>query len=122
MTTIEKREVVNSVITQTPIIGFLNCGKTYLMNPILHQKQKPIFIITKSLNQYPNIKAQTSDEIEPLENYANSLVAFDDMLLSKEGSNFGLSFTRGRHSNIDINYISQSYLRLPKILLVLILI
>ena len=63
------------------IIGLSNCGKTYLLMHNLHQKQEPIFIITKSLNQYPIIKAQTSDEIQPLENYENSTVAFDDMLL-----------------------------------------
>ena len=79
----KKTKVVDSVNNnnRTLIIGFSNCGKTYLMNHILFQKQEPIFIITKSLNQYPKIKAQTSDEIQPLENYENSTVVFDDMLL-----------------------------------------
>ena len=84
------------------------------MNHILFQKQEPIFVITKSLNQYPDIKAQTSDEIEPLENYENSTVVFDDMLLSKQESNIDLFFTRGRHNNIDLYYMSQSYFHLPK--------
>ena len=84
------------------------------MNFILLQKQEPIFIIIKSLNQYPNVKAQTSDEFQPLENYENSVVFFDDMLLSKQESNIDLFFTRGRHNNIDIYYISQSYFHLPK--------
>ena len=53
----------------------------YVLNHTLHQKQKLIFIITKSLNQDPKIKAQTSDEIQPLENYENSILVFDDMLL-----------------------------------------
>ena len=79
------------------------------MNLILHQKQEPIFIITKSLNQYPNIKAQTSDEIQPLERYENSTVVFDDMLLSKQESTIDLFFTRGRHNNIDFYFVSQSY-------------
>ena len=70
------------------------------MNYILLQKQKPIFLITKSLNQNPNIKTQTSDEIQPLENYVNSFVVFDDMLLSNQASNNYLFFTRGRHNNI----------------------
>ena len=53
----EKIQVVNSVNdnNRTLIIGFSNCGKTYLMNHILHQKQEPIFIITKiikSISQY----------------------------------------------------------------------
>ena len=62
---VNKTKVVDSVnnSNRTLIIGFSNCGKTYLMNHILHQKQEPVFIITKSLNHYPNIKAQTSDEI-----------------------------------------------------------
>ena len=107
---------INTVINshRTLVIGFSNCGKTYLMNHILLQKQEPIFIITKSLNQYPNIKAQTSDEIQPVDHYENSIVAFDDMLLSKQESKINLFFTRGRHNNIDIYYISQSYFHLPK--------
>ena len=84
------------------------------MNHILYQKQEPIFIITKSLNQYPKIKVQTSDEIQPLNEYENSVVVFDDMLLSKQESNIDLFFTRGRHNNIDTYYISQSYFHLPK--------
>ena len=97
------------------IIGFSNCGKTYRMNHILIQKQQqPIFIITKSLNQYPNTKAETSDEIHPLEHYENSTVVFDNMLLSKQESNFDLFSTRGRHSYIDNYYIPQSFFHLPK--------
>ena len=91
---------------RTLIIGLSNCGKTYLMNHILHQKQEPIFINTKSLNQYPNIKAQISDEIQPLEKYENSTVVLNDMLLSKQESNLDMLFTRGRHRKIDIYYIS----------------
>ena len=112
----KKTKVVASVNNnnRTLIIGLSNCGKTYLMNHILLQKQEPIFIITKSINQYPNIKAQTTDEIEPLEFYENGIVVFDDMLLSKQESNIDLFLTRGRHNNIDIYYISQSYFHLPK--------
>ena len=106
---------------RTLIIGFSTCGKTYLMNHLLHQRQEPIFIITKSLNQYPNIKAQTSDGSGPLEKYENRTVLFDDMLLSKQESNIDLFFTRGRPNNIDIYYISQSYFHLPEILFVNIL-
>ena len=110
----KKTKVVDSVNNRTLIIGFSNCGKTYQMNHILSQKQEPIFIITKSLNQYPKIKAQTSDEIEPLEHYENSTVVFDDIILSKQESNNDLFFTQGRHNNIDIYYISQSYFHLTK--------
>ena len=81
----------------------MDSGKTYLMTYILLHKQEPIYIFTKSLNQYPNIKAQTPDEIEPLENYENRIVVFDDMLLSKQESNTDLFFTRGRHNNIEFH-------------------
>ena len=106
--------VDNNNNSRTLIIGFSNYGKTYLMNYVLNQKQEPIFINTKSLNQYPNIKAQTSDQIQPSEIHENSIVVFDDMLLSKQGSNIDLNFTRGRHINNYIYYISQSCFHLPK--------
>ena len=97
------------------MIGFSNCGKTYLMKHNLHQRQEPIFIITKSLNQYPKIKAKISDEIEPSENYENcTVVFFDDKLLSKQESNSDMFLTRGRHKNIDTYYISQSCFHLSK--------
>ena len=58
----KKKKLVESVNIRTLIIGFSKCGKTYLTNHILHQKHEPVFIITKSLNHYPKITAQTSDE------------------------------------------------------------
>ena len=39
---------------------------------------------------------------------------FDDMLQSKQESHKDLFFTRGRHNNIDIYYISQIYFHLLK--------
>ena len=111
-----KGEVVEYVNNnnRSLIIGFSNCGKTYLTNHILHQRKEPIFLITKSLNQYSNIKAQISDEIELLEHHENNTVVFGDMLLSKQESNIDLFLTRGCHNNIDFYYISQSYFHLPK--------
>ena len=103
-----KIEIDNINNNRSLIIGFSNCGKNYLINHILLQKQEPTFLITKSINQYPNIKAQTSDGVQSLENYKNSTIVSDEMLLSKQESKINLLFTRGRHSNIDIYYISQS--------------
>ena len=40
--------------------------------------KRPILIITRSPNQYPNYK--TSNEIEPINKYKGSVVVFDDML------------------------------------------
>ena len=64
------------------------------MKYIFLQKQKSIFIFKKSPNQFPNIKAQTSDEIQPFVNYENSTVVFDDMLLSKQDSKIVVFYSR----------------------------
>ena len=84
------------------------------MNSILLRKKDSIFKITKSLNQNPKIKSQTSDESQPLENYKNSIDVFNVMLFSKQASNNDLFFTRGRHTNTDIYYVSQNYFHLTK--------
>ena len=41
-------------------------------------------------------------------------IVFDDMLGSKEAKDIDAFFTRGRHQNLDIYYISQSWYELPK--------
>ena len=58
------------------VIGVSNCDRTYLNIFILLRTQEPIFVNTKSINHYPNIKAQTSDEIQPLYKCENSTVVF----------------------------------------------
>ena len=95
------------------IVRVSGSGKTHLVNQILLRKQDPVFIITSSLNQNPKIRAKTSDEFQPLENYENIVVS-GDIILSKQESDIDLFFTRGGHNNIDIYYISQSYFHLPK--------
>ena len=66
-----KKSIENKTCHRHLIVGSSGYRKSYLMNYIRLGKQGPIFILTKSLNQYPNIKAQLSDEIQPLENYGN---------------------------------------------------
>ena len=99
---------------RTLILTFCKCGETYLMKHILLRKREPFFIITKPLILFPNIKAQTSDEIPPLNEYKNSTVVFDHMLLSKQENNIDLFFTGGWHNNTDNHEISQSSFHLPK--------
>ena len=98
----KKRKVGDSVKNnhnRTLIIGFSNCGKSYLRNHNLYQKQEPVFTNTKSQNKYPNVKAQTSGETQPLETYENSTVVVD-MLLSKQENNFDLFFPRWRDNEM----------------------
>ena len=74
--------------------------------------KRPIHIITRSPNQYPNYK--TSTDIKPINKYKGSVVIFDDMLWAKNSSQIDEFFTRGRHEDLDVHYISQSYFALPR--------
>ena len=96
------------------IIGPRNVGKTYYMLKVLEKigNKRPIHIITRSPNQYPNYK--TSNEIKPINKYKGSVVIFDDMLGAKNSSEIDEFFTRGRHEDLDVYYISQSYFGLPR--------
>ena len=96
------------------IIGPSNVGKTCYMLKILEKidNKRPIHIITRSPNQYPNYK--TSNEIKPINKYKGSVVIFDDMLGAKNSSQIDEFFTRGRHEDLDVYYISQSYFGLQR--------
>ena len=73
-----------------------------------------VYIICKTDNQYPSKYLNQSSEILPLEDYCNKTIVFDDMLGSKEAKDIDAFFSRGRHQNLDIYYISQSWYELPK--------
>ena len=62
--------------------------------------KKPIQIITRSRNQYPNYK--TSNEIKPINKYKGSVVKFDDMLGARNSSQIDDFFTRGRHEDLEV--------------------
>ena len=96
------------------IIGPSNVGKTYYKLKVLEKigNKRPINIITRSPNQYPNYK--TSTDIKAINKYKGSIVIFDDMLGARNSSQIDEFFTRGRHENIDVYYISQSYFGLPR--------
>ena len=96
------------------VIGPRNVGKTFCMLKVLEKigNKRPIHIITRSPNQNPNYK--TSIEIKPTNKYKGSVVIFDDMLGAKMRSQIDEFFTRGRHEDLDVYYISQSYFALPR--------
>ena len=96
------------------VIGPSNVGKTYYMLKVLEKigNQRPIHIITRCPNQYPNYK--TSTDIKPINKYKGSVVIFDDMLWAKNSSQIDEFFTKGRHEDLDVYYISQSYFALPR--------
>ena len=74
--------------------------------------RRPIHIITRSPNQYPTYK--TSTEIKPINKCKGSVVLFDDMLGAKNSSQIDEFFTRRRHEDLDVYYISQSFFALPR--------
>ena len=96
------------------VIGPRNVGKTYYMLKVLEKRgdKRPIHIITRSPNHYPNYK--TSNEIKSINKYKGSVVIFDDMLGAKNSSQMDEFFTRGRHEDLDVYYISQSCFALPR--------
>ena len=74
--------------------------------------KRPIHILTRSPNQYPNYK--TSNETKPVNKYKGSVVIFDDMLGAENSSLIDEFFTRGRHEDLDVYCIIQSYFALPR--------
>ena len=94
-------------------------GKTYLMLKILSRiPDRDIYIITKSPpEQYSNSKikiVEISDEIKPVSEYENAIIVFDDILGSSKSRLIDQIFLTGRHNDLDVYYLSQSYFDLPK--------
>ena len=77
-----------------------------------------IFIITKSppeLYSHSKIKiGKPGGEIKPLNEYDNATIIFDDILGTSNGKYIDQFFIRGRHDNLDMFYLSQSYFDLSK--------
>ena len=67
-----------------------------------------VYMICKTDNQYPSKYQNQPTEILLLEDYEKKTIVFDDMLGSKEEKDIDAFFSRGRHQNLDISYISKS--------------
>ena len=111
--------VDNNNDNRTFLVGPSFLGKTYLMLKTLSRiPNRDIYIITKSPpEQYTNSKIkikEISDEIKPLNEYENGIIVSDDILGSSNSRFIDQFFIRGRHNNLDIYYISQSYFDSPK--------
>ena len=104
---------------RTLLVGPSFSGKTYLMLKFLSRiPNRDIYIITKSppeqyINSEIKIK-EISDEMKPLNQYEKGIIVFDDILGSSNSKFIDQFFIRGRHNNLDIYYLSQSYFDLPK--------
>ena len=116
---------------RTLIVGPSFCGKTYLLlNKLklfrLCDSEKQIKIITKTPKQYNEaaLLKQGFDEedlehisvekdIGDVEDYENCCIVFDDMLDSNQKL-IEPFFTRGRHKDLDVCYLSQSFFRVDR--------
>ena len=104
---------------RTLLVGSSFAVKTYLMLKVLSRLiDRDIYIINKSPpEQYTNSKIkikEITDEINHLNEYENGIIVFDDILGSSNSRFIDQFFIRGRHNNLDIYYLSQSYFDLPK--------
>ena len=108
---------------RTLIVGPSFCGKTHLLlNKLqlirLDNPEQKICIITRSSEQYNKIEIEDVSVEEDLgdksiQDFQNCCVVFDDMLDSNQKL-IDPFFTRGRHNDLDVYYLSQSYFDLPK--------
>ena len=108
---------------RTLIVGPSFCGKTHLLlNKLqlirLDNPEQKICIITRSPEQYNKIEIEDVSVEEDLgdksiQDFQNCCVVFDDMLDSNQKL-IDPFFTRGRHNDLDVYYLSQSYFDLPK--------
>ena len=113
----------NSMFNRTLIVGPSFCGKTHLLlNKLqlirLDDNTRKIHIITRSPEQYNKIEIEDISVEEDLEDksiqdFQNCCVVFDDMLDTSQKL-IDPFFTRGRHNDLDVYYLSQSYFDLPK--------
>ena len=74
--------------------------------------KRPTHIITRTPNQHPNYK--TSNEIIPINKYKGSVRVFDDILGAGNSSQLDEFYTRGRHKDLIVSYVSQSFFDLPR--------
>ena len=115
----QQPKVENNNNNRTLLVGPSFSGKTYLMLKILSRLPvRDIYIITKSPpEQYSNSKIKIKEisvEIKPLNEFENGIIVVDDILGSSNSRFIDQFFIRGRHNNLDIFYLSQSYFDLPK--------
>ena len=115
---------------RTLIVGPSFCGKTHLLINLLKLKKidhpnKEIIIITRSPEQYSEIKNKKDSDLDlditieddfeskSIDDFNDCIIVFDDMLDSNQKL-IDPFFTRGRHRGCDVYYLAQSYFDLPK--------
>ena len=114
---------IDNNCNRTLIVDPSFCGKTHLLlNKLqlfrLDDNTRKIHIIKRSPEQYSNIereqvKVEEDLEDKSIQDFQNCCVVFDDMLDTSQKLRDPF-FTRERHNDLDVYYLSQSYFDLPK--------
>ena len=121
---------IDNNCSRTLIVGPSFCGKTHLLlNKLqlirLDDNTRKIHIIIRSPEQYSNTALLASDikieqvkveedlEDKSIQDFQSCCVVFDDLLDTSQKL-IDPFFTRGRHNDLDVYYLSQSYFDLPK--------
>ena len=91
--------------------------KQITINSIGYNTRK-IYIFTRSPEQYVNleieqVKVEEDLEDKSIQDFQKCCVVFDDMLDTSQKL-IDPFFTRGRHNDLDVYYLLQSYFDLPK--------
>lgn len=115
------------------VVGPSNSGKTNAVFNLLIDpcglRFKNVYVFSKSLYQekYEGLKdlldniegisyypyGDNSEVIPPEETAPDSIMIFDDVACEKQ-NNIVKYFTMGRHNNIDVFYLCQTYSKIPK--------
>lgn len=115
------------------LIGPSNCGKTNVMISLLTHplglRFENIYIYSKSLYQpkYEYLRkilspikglgyytfSDGNNIVEPSDAKPNSVFIFDDVMCEKQDV-IRSYFSMGRHKNVDVFYLAQTYSRVPK--------
>ena len=119
----DNNDNIDNNCNRTLIVVPSFCGKTHLLlNKLqlirLDNPEQKIRIITRSPEQYSKIEIEDDSVEEDLEDrtlqdFQNCCVVFDDMLDTSQKL-IDPFFTRRRHNDLDVYYLSQSYFDLPK--------
>ena len=121
---------IDNNCNRTLIVGPSFCGKTHLLlNKLqlirLDDNTRKIHIITRSPEQYSNtalltfgieidqVKVEEDLEDKSIQDFQNCCVVFDDIMDTSQKL-IDPFFTRGRHNDLDVYYLSQSYFDSPK--------
>ena len=94
------------------------CKSNLILKILSRIPDRQTFIINKSPPEpFSNCKIkikEIGEEIIPLNEYENAIIVFYAILASTNSRYVDQFFIRGRHNNLDINYLWQSCFALPK--------